>query len=101
MHHKDILNDAATTIAQRGNEYGDVQPMFVRAANIASAITDKKFTAYDMAIAMMAIKMSRISNNREQQDSWVDLVAYTAFAAQFSKPSTHHVIRFVQLGALA
>lgn len=88
MHHKDILNDAITTINQRGNEYGDAHPMFVRAANIASALTDRKFTAYDMAIAMMAVKMSRIANNREHHDSWVDLVAYSAFAGQFSKPTT-------------
>lgn len=88
MNHKDVLNDAVTTISQRGNEYGDVQPMFVRAANIASALTDRKFTAYDIAIAMMAIKMSRIAHNRESHDSWVDLVAYSAFAAQFSKPTS-------------
>ena len=86
MNHRDILNSAITTIGQRGQEYGDVLPSFVRAANIASSVLDRKITAFDVAAIMVAVKLSRLANNREHTDSWVDLVAYTAFAAQFAAP---------------
>ena len=86
MNHRDILNTAITTISQRGQEYGDVLPSFVRAANIASSVLDRKVTAFDVAAIMVAVKMSRLANNREPTDSWVDLVAFTAFAAQFAAP---------------
>lgn len=88
MHHLDVLATAQSTISQRGKEYGDAVPSFVRAANIASAILDKKFTAYDIAVVMMSVKMSRLCHQRGHEDSWVDLAAYVAFAAQFSAPHT-------------
>lgn len=88
MNHQDILSTAKATISQRGQEYGDALPSFVRAANIASAILDKKMTAFDIAVVMMAVKMSRLSHQRGHEDSWIDLAAYVAFAAQFSAPST-------------
>lgn len=88
MHNRDILNSALTTISQRGNEYGDIRPNFVRAATIASCMLDKKLTAFDIAVVMMAIKMARLTHNREHEDSWVDLTAYTAFAGQFAAPHT-------------
>lgn len=88
MNHQDILSTAKATISQRGQEYGDALPSFVRAANIASAILDRKLTAFDIAVVMMAVKMSRLSHQRGHEDSWIDLAAYVAFAAQFSAPST-------------
>jgi hypothetical protein len=88
MHHLNVLNSAVTTISQRGNEYGDIHPNFVRAATIASCLLDKKLTAFDVAAVMMAVKMARLTHNREHEDSWVDLTAYTAFAAQFAAPHT-------------
>lgn len=84
MHHQDVLNTAINTIRERGKEYGDVLPSFVRAANIASAILDRRVTAFDVSVVMIAVKMSRLAQNKEHEDSWIDLVAYTAFAAQFA-----------------
>ncbi len=88
MHHQDLLSAAKATISQRGQEYGDALPSFVRAANIASAILNRKVTAFDVSVVMMAVKMSRLANQREHEDSWVDLAAYVAFAAQFAAPHT-------------
>jgi hypothetical protein len=84
----DVLSTALQTIQQRDNEYGDIRPSFIRAATIASSLLDKKLTAFDIAVIMMAVKMARLAHNREHQDSWIDLTAYTAFAAQFAAPHT-------------
>lgn len=86
MHYQDVLATAINTIHARGRDYGDVLPSFVRAASIASALLDRKITAFDIAAVMIAVKMSRIAQNKEHEDSWVDLVAYTSFAAQFAAP---------------
>lgn len=88
MNSIDVLATAVATIQQRNSEYGDLLPSFIRAASIASAILDKKLTAFDVAVIMMAVKMARLAHNREHQDSWIDLTAYTAFAAQFAGPHT-------------
>jgi len=88
MNSIDVLSSALTTIQQRGNQYGEIRPNFIRAATIASSLLDKKFTAFDVAVVMMAVKMARLAHNRDHQDSWIDLTAYTAFAAQFAAPHT-------------
>ena len=84
MHHKELLRTTLGTITQRGEEYGDVASSFTRAAVVASTILGKRMTAYDISVVMMSIKMSRLNNQPDHQDSWVDLIAYAAFAAQFS-----------------
>lgn len=88
MHYREVLKTALSITVQRGEEYGDALPSFVRAANISSAILGRKLTAFDIAVVMMSVKMSRLSHQRGHEDSWIDLAAYVAFAAQFSGPST-------------
>lgn len=88
MHYRDVLKSALSITIQRGEEYGDALPSFVRAANISSAVLGTKLTAFDIAVVMMSVKMSRLSHQRGHEDSWIDLAAYVAFAAQFSGPST-------------
>ena len=95
MHYRDVLKNALSITVQRGEEYGDALPSFVRAANIASAILGTKLTAFDIAVVMMSIKMSRLSHQRGHEDSWIDLAAYVGFAAQFSGPQTsdfNHIV---------
>jgi hypothetical protein len=91
MHHTDILKSAQSIVNQRGNEYGDMSASFVRASTIASAISGKTISSYDIAVVMMAVKMSRIGHNKSKPDSWVDLVNYTTFAAQFADEEPDNV----------
>ena len=81
---KQILTTSIDTIGSRAEEYGDASQSFSRASTIASTMLDKTITAYDVSIVLMAIKMARIAQNKTHMDSYVDLAAYTAFAAQFS-----------------
>jgi len=83
-HAKQILTTSIDTIGSRGEEYGDASQSFSRASTIASTMLDKTITAYDVSIVLMAVKMARIAQNKTHIDSYVDLAAYTAFAAQFS-----------------
>jgi hypothetical protein len=81
---KQILSTSIDIIGSRAEEYGDASQSFSRASTIASTMLDKTITAYDVSIVLMAVKMARIAQNKTHMDSYVDLAAYTAFAAQFS-----------------
>lgn len=81
---KQILTTSIDIIGSRAEEYGDASQSFSRASTIASTMLDKTITAYDVSIVLMAVKMARIAQNKSHMDSYVDLAAYTAFAAQFS-----------------
>jgi hypothetical protein len=81
---KQILSTSIDIIGSRAEEYGDASQSFSRASTIASTMLDKTITAYDVSIVLMAVKMARIAQNKTHMDSYVDLAAYTGFAAQFS-----------------
>lgn len=93
MHHSDVLKSAQSILQQRSNEYGDISASFVRASTIASAIAGKPVSAYDVAVVMMAVKQSRIGHNKNSVDSWVDLINYTTFAAQFADEEPDNIRR--------
>ncbi len=82
-----ILDDAKEIIAERGADYGGFMESFNRASTIATALTNKNITPYDVAAVMMAVKQSRIGNDPMKYDSWVDLINYCVFASFFASPS--------------
>lgn len=84
MDHRDVLKEAQSLLSQRGNAYGTVQENHDRAATILSIISGRKQTAYDIALTMLAVKLSRIAHKPEHHDSWVDGINYMAFCAEFT-----------------
>ncbi|NBW29469.1 hypothetical protein EBR37_03755 [bacterium] len=88
MKHIDILNKAKTVVEQRGKQYGNASSSFEKAAIFMSMLTGKKFTAFDMTRAMVAIKLSRLSYDQDHKDSWVDAINYMAFCCELSESKT-------------
>jgi hypothetical protein len=82
-----ILDDAKEIISERGSDYGGFVESFNRASAIASTLSGKDITPYDVAVVMMAVKQARINNDPMKYDSWVDLIAYCGFASYFASPS--------------
>lgn len=74
-----ILEEANKIINQRSEEkermYGPFSEGMERAAKIASASTGKDFTAEDIYIALIALKLSRHSYNY-REDNLLDATAY-------------------------
>lgn len=74
-----ILKEANKIINNRSEEkerlYGPLGEGMKRAAAIASASTGKEFTAEDMYICLVALKLSRHSFNYKE-DNLLDAVAY-------------------------
>jgi len=95
-HAKDILSQSATIIDSRAKDYGDVIESFTRASSIATTILQKHISIYDVAIISAAIKMSRISNKNDHEDSYIDAINYLAFAAQFKSYQTEKMPSIAQ-----
>ena len=84
MNHKEILYKAASILNERDKMYGDVTPLFENAAQLASIMTGKELTKYDISVVMEAIKLARRRANPKLADHYIDNVNYTAFSAQFA-----------------
>lgn len=70
---------------ERGSQYGAVEECFDRIAQIASIVLNKQITAYDVAMIQVATKLGRLQEARTLDDNYIDMINYTAFAAQFAK----------------
>ena len=60
---------------EKEREYGPFSEGMKRAAKIASGMSGKDFTAHDMYIALVSLKLSRQSYNFKE-DNLLDAVAY-------------------------
>lgn len=88
MNHKETLYKAAEILNDRGATYGDIEPLFENAAKLASIITGKEFSKYDISVVMESVKMARRRANPRVADHYIDNVNYTAFSAQFAMKDT-------------
>ena len=74
-----ILDEANSIVNQRSEEkerqYGPFSEGMKRAASIASGMTGRKWSADEMYIALVALKLSRQSYNKKV-DNLLDAVAY-------------------------
>ena len=84
MNYRDILTTAASTLTERGHQYGPVELGFDRASKLASIRLNKPVSMYDIAIVLSCVKQARQTENPTLVDSWVDDVNYTAIAGQFA-----------------
>jgi Domain of unknown function (DUF6378) len=87
MNHKDVLTTAASILNDRNAQYGAMELCMDRAAKIASIITAKWITAYDIALILHSVKLARLENNRSNPENYVDGINYLAFGAQLSDAS--------------
>jgi hypothetical protein len=74
------LTEAVKMVSERGKVYGDIEANFERIAKIATILTNKDISPFDIAIIMSAVKLSRIANSPSYSDSYVDLINYISFA---------------------
>lgn len=88
MKEKSILQQAHEIVFERNEEkermYGPFEEGMEQAARIASELSRKEITAFDMYNCMIALKLSRASWNYKQ-DNYLDCVAYMASLDNFLK----------------
>ena len=80
---KYFLKEAEKLInGPRAKEYGDASLNHQRIADMWSVIFGIKVTVSMVYLAMIALKMSRIMNTPNHEDSWVDICGYGALGAE-------------------
>ena len=74
-----ILLDAAETIRDRKDKYGNAQDNFTHIAAIWNEIFQTKiFDAEKVAIAMIGLKIARMKQTPGLRDSLIDICGYAA-----------------------
>jgi len=85
---KSILQQAHEIVFERNEEkermYGPFEAGMEQAARIASELSRKEITAFDMYNCMIALKLSRASWNYKE-DNYLDAVAYMASLNDYLK----------------
>jgi hypothetical protein len=85
MHHKELLTECLRILNQRAQSYGNEDNLFEVASQIASLISGRDYSKYDISVVMESIKLARRRFNPLLDDSYIDQINYTAFSAQFAK----------------
>lgn len=85
MKHVEIIEEALTILKPRGDVYGTVRENHERIARIANELTTRvSFTAHDIAMVLVAVKLSRIAQSPDHADSYIDAINYLSFAGEFA-----------------
>jgi len=90
------LSDAGDTLLDRGIEYGDPRHNLLRIFKISKALGIQLRDPTDLAIIAIATKLSRMVESPEREDSYLDLIGYSAILGRlrFSTPEDWDDIEF-------
>jgi len=77
MRDRNILDEAKSLVhGDRGQDYGPPWTDFARTAKMWEVILGCHVDPHQVALCMIAVKMSRLVNRPEKRDSWVDIAGY-------------------------
>jgi len=81
-----FLKEALELIeGERTKEYGDSEKNHARIAKMWGIILKKEITVKEVYLCMIAIKLSRLTESPNHEDSWLDIVGYAALAQKEDK----------------
>lgn len=75
---KELLADAAELLGERGLAYGEPAINHLRIAQLWSVYFERAIEPYDVAMAMVLVKIARLVETKSHADSVVDAAAYIA-----------------------
>ena len=83
MKREQILDKAKTLISgERAKDYGDAYLNHKRIAELWSPILDKDITVEQVYACMIAVKLSRLIETPNHEDSWIDICGYAALGGE-------------------
>ena len=83
MKREQILEKAKKLISgERAKHYGDARMNHKRIAELWSPILDKDITVEQVYACMSAVKLSRLIETPNNEDSWIDICGYAALAGE-------------------
>jgi hypothetical protein len=90
------LEEASSTLQERGTDYGDPRHNLLRIYKIARLLGVQLRDPSDISIVFLATKLSRIVESPAREDSYLDLIGYAAIFSQlrFTTPDDWSDIEF-------
>ena len=83
MNRKQILDKAEKMInGPRAKDYGDPHENHQRIAMLWSVLLNKEVTVEQVYQCMIAVKLSRLIETPEHEDSWLDICGYSALGGE-------------------
>ena len=78
---EDILKEAQVLISNdRNTDYGAPKDNMQNTADLVNTVFDTDFSARDMAMIMVLVKISRMRKSPSKRDHYADLLGYGAIA---------------------
>lgn len=81
---REILNEAADTIAERGLTHGHYDLTMLRTAKLWSDFLEREIDPMDVAICMALVKLARTMESKSNPDNFLDAVSYWAIAGSLA-----------------
>ena len=83
MKRAEILAKAESMInGPRAKDYGDAYKNHERIAQMWSVLLEKEVTVAQVYQCMVAVKLSRLIETPDQEDSWLDICGYGALGGE-------------------
>lgn len=85
MDRSQILDKAKELInGPRAQEYGPPKDNFARIATMWSLILKTDISAEQVALMMIALKMTRLIQSTDHKDSWIDIAGYAGCGGEIA-----------------
>ena len=83
MKREEILQKAEGYInGPRAKDYGDAHVNHMRVARLWSVILGQDITVDQVYLCLVQLKVSRLIETPEHEDSWVDICGYAALGGE-------------------
>ena len=94
LRAKDLLTNAADTIAERGKTHGHYDLTMLRTSKLWSDFLEREIDPMDVAICMALVKLARIMESPKHDDNFYDAIAYMAIAGELAVKDWHDLDAF-------
>lgn len=85
MNRAEILETANKLISgDRHQQYGSAQDNFQKIADLWTTFKGVEFTASDVGMFMIMVKLARLSTNPSHEDSYLDMAGYAALTGEIN-----------------
>jgi hypothetical protein len=84
MNRFDILNESLELLAARSVDYGGPTSTFSDVAKMAIIVLGREFSARDIVMIMVLVKLRRTRVSPGKIDHYVDAINYLALAGEFA-----------------
>lgn len=88
MTRKEILDRAARIVGGKDGQHGDTEDNFNRIARLWYAYKGVPFSAKDVSVMMILLKVARIASGHQNDDNFVDIAGYAACGGELENPDT-------------